>query len=61
MALWNVSGKLPSPSAHMRDGMNANVHLRVTVEVSISEERLDHFYPKVRHGLRKVWEQNHVK
>ncbi len=42
-------------------GRNANLHLRVTVEVSIPDERLDLFYPKVRQGLRKVWDQENVK
>ncbi len=37
--------------------MNTNVHLRVTVEVFISDEQMDFFYPKVRKGLSKVWKQ----
>jgi hypothetical protein len=36
------------------------VHLRVTVEVSIPDDRMDFFYPKLRKGLRKVWKQKNV-
>jgi hypothetical protein len=52
---------LSSPRPLHRYGMNANTHLRVAVQILISEENMQEFYPKVRKGLRKVWSQGAVK
>ena len=42
-------------------GMNANMRLRITVEVSIPEETMREFYPKFHKGLRKRWSTGTVK
>jgi hypothetical protein len=42
-------------------GMNANVHLRVTVEVFIPDERVNYFYPKSHKKLSKRWQNVGVK
>ncbi|HKZ79606.1 MAG TPA: hypothetical protein VJ124_15125 [Pyrinomonadaceae bacterium] len=52
---------LSSARSLPRYGMNANAHLRVAVQILISEEKMQEFYPKVRKGLRKVWSQGAVK
>jgi len=41
--------------------MNANTHLRVEVQILISEENMQEFYPKVRKELRKMWRKGTVK
>ena len=41
--------------------MNANVHLRVVVEVRLSDEELKVYYPKVFGGLRTLWSEGRVK
>jgi hypothetical protein len=40
--------------------MNANVHFRALLEVSMSEDLLSVLYPKVRKGLRRVWSSKSV-
>jgi hypothetical protein len=41
--------------------MNANVHLRVPVEVRLSGEELKVYYPKVLGGLKTLWSEGRVK
>jgi hypothetical protein len=41
--------------------MNANVHLHVVVSVRLSDEELKKFFPKVRGGLKTLWNEEPVK
>jgi hypothetical protein len=41
--------------------MNANVHLRVVVRVQIPEDLMMTYYPKVRGGLKALWDRSGVK
>ena len=41
--------------------MNANVYIHVMIVVQLSDEKLKMFFPKVRGGLKTLWNDGCVK